>query len=142
MKIRHLLASQKWVEWTQFEETTWIFLMEWPSWWILAIYTYRWFHLATAKICWHWWKLRFCNRCEFLPFKNNFLKFFVHIFGFVSTRILNLSSKKKLQFKMQVFKTPKYAQKFSKSCFYMDKNLQWFQNRNFHQCQQIFDVAG
>ena len=37
LKIRHLLASHKGLEWTRFEETTWIFLMEWPSWWILAI---------------------------------------------------------------------------------------------------------
>ena len=37
MKIRHLLASQEWVEWTRFEETTCIFLMEGCSWWILAI---------------------------------------------------------------------------------------------------------
>ena len=37
LKIRHLLASHKWVEWTGFEETTWIFLMELPSWWILAL---------------------------------------------------------------------------------------------------------
>ena len=32
-----LLASHKWVEWTQFEESTCIFSMETPSWWILAI---------------------------------------------------------------------------------------------------------
>ena len=36
-KIRHLLASHKGEEWTRFEETTWIFLTEWPSWWTLAI---------------------------------------------------------------------------------------------------------
>ena len=39
MKIQRLLASHKWVEWTRwFEETSWIFLMELPSWWILAIW--------------------------------------------------------------------------------------------------------
>ena len=38
MKIRHLLASHEWVEWTRFEETTCIFLMEGCSWWILAIW--------------------------------------------------------------------------------------------------------
>ena len=38
MKIRHLLASHKGIECTRFEETTWIFLMEWPSWLILIIY--------------------------------------------------------------------------------------------------------
>ena len=25
--------------------------------------TYGWFHLATAKIYCHWWKLQYCNRC-------------------------------------------------------------------------------
>ena len=37
MKIRHLLVSHELVEWTRFEETTCIFLIEGCSWWILAI---------------------------------------------------------------------------------------------------------
>ena len=37
LKIRHLLASHEWIEWTRFEETTCIFLMEGCSWAILAI---------------------------------------------------------------------------------------------------------
>ena len=41
--------------------------------------TYGWFHLATAKICCSWWKLRFCNRCHLLPCETNFLKNFVLI---------------------------------------------------------------
>ena len=35
--------------------------------------TYGWFHLATAKICWYWWKLQYCKRCHFLSWNKNFI---------------------------------------------------------------------
>ena len=28
-------------------------------------FIYGWFHLATAKICWYWWKMQHCNRVHF-----------------------------------------------------------------------------
>ena len=54
MKIRRLLASHEWVEWTRFEETTCIFLMEGCSWWMLAIccnfFSLSWhLHLMTSS---------------------------------------------------------------------------------------------
>ena len=52
LKIRHLLASHEWVEWTQVEESTCIFSMERPSWWILAIWTFLWTLLYAAVFSW------------------------------------------------------------------------------------------
>ena len=40
---------------------------------------YGWFHPARAKICWHWWKLQYCNGCYFLSSKKTFMKIFVLI---------------------------------------------------------------
>ena len=39
--------------------------------------SYGWFHLATAKICWYWWKLQHCNPCHFLSSNKDFMKVFV-----------------------------------------------------------------
>ena len=35
------------------------------------------FDPATAKICWYWWKLQYCNHCHFLSCHKNFMKFLV-----------------------------------------------------------------
>ena len=43
------------------------------------MHIYGWFHLATAKIYWDWWKLEYCNNCNLLPCKSNILKFFLYI---------------------------------------------------------------
>ena len=44
-----------------------------------SLLSYGWFHLATAKICWYWWKLQYCNRCCFLSLNKNFMKILVHL---------------------------------------------------------------
>ena len=60
---------------------------------ILENMSYGWFHLATAKICWHWWKLQYCNRCHFLSHNKNFMKILCLFKGCVSTQIYNLRAK-------------------------------------------------
>ena len=40
---------------------------------------YGWFSLATAKICWYWWKLQYCKCCHLLSSNKNFMKILVHL---------------------------------------------------------------
>ena len=61
MKIRHLLASHEWIEWTRFEETTSIFLMEGCSWPILAIYILKFCFKKFKGILQIWVKPWFSN---------------------------------------------------------------------------------
>ena len=43
------------------------------------------------KNCCSWWKLQFCNRCQFLPCPKNFLKFFkFHLGAFIPRSVVLL----------------------------------------------------
>ena len=55
------------------KDTTYIPTSAWLQRFVLHSWSpYGWFHLATAKICWYWWKLQYCNRIHFLSWNKNF----------------------------------------------------------------------
>ena len=56
--------------------------------------TYGWFHLATAKICWYWWKSQYCNPCHFSSSNKNFMKIFVLIIWLCKHSEMEFESRK------------------------------------------------
>ena len=118
-----------------------------------------------AKICWHWWKLRFCNRCQFLTCKKIFLKFSAHIIWCCKHPDFKFERNFFFQYVKNILKNRtqpcfwKYFLHDDKNClhsnlncqiwvltnpkkiFLQGKNWQRLKNCNFHQRQHIFAVA-
>ena len=98
--------------------------------------SYGWFHLATSKICWHWWKLQYGNRCHFLSWNKNFMKILVHLIWACKHSNFKFESKNQFCLHTLLISTKMFI-KF----LLLDKKWQRLQYCNFHQCQHIFAVA-